>query len=183
MSILKVSIFTAALGGLLATQLFLGKVEGSPPVVDGAVVLIEFTIMVPESHIVIRDNVREFVPGHHELLPSLEKALTGMKKGEKKRVGLSADDAFGSYDESKKRVINIDRLPAGVEPGMILETEEGAHFVVVELIGSLAMIDFNHPLAGKPVVFDVKILNVELPNGARALEVVVVESIRNFSIS
>jgi FKBP-type peptidyl-prolyl cis-trans isomerase 2 len=182
MFLLKVSFLTAAIAGLLATQLVLGKMESSSPVVDGAVVSIEYTITVPASHVVIRDNVSEFVPGRHELLPNLEKALTGMKKGEEKRVDLRSDDAFGPYDESKKRVISRDRLPAGVEPGMILETEEGAHFVVVELLDSLAAIDFNHPLAGKDVVFDVKILNVVPPSGEHDLELDGVHLDRNLSI-
>jgi len=46
-------------------------------------------------------------------------------------------------------------------PGTIFTTEEGVPFVVTELSGPVASIDFNHPLAGKHLIIDVKILNVE----------------------
>ncbi len=160
-----VLIFTAVIIGVVAGTLYLQKVERNPTVDDGAVVLMELTVTEPESHIVISSDVGQFVPGHDELMPNLEKAITGMKKGEAKRIHLNPDEAFGPYDESKKRMISIDQLPADAKPGTILETEEGAHFVVVERWGSLVSIDFNHPLAGKHLVFDVKILNVDLPNG------------------
>jgi len=97
------------------------------------------------------------------MLPNLEKALTGMKQGEEKRVDLSADEAFGPYDESKKTVISKDHLPADTKPGTVLTTEEGVPFVVVDVSGPEAEVDFNHPLAGKHVIIDVKILEVQPP--------------------
>lgn len=166
MSRTKILTVLAALVGLLVPPLLLlVSAESSPSVQDGAVVLMEFTITVPESRLVIPKNVSQFVPGHHELLPNLEKALNGMKKGEEKRVDLSSDEAFGPYDETKKGVISSEHLPPGTEPGTILTTEEGIPFVVTEVSGPLASVDFNHPLAGKHLLIDVKILNVELPSG------------------
>ena len=162
----KILIVMAALMGLLVPPLLLLVwAEGSPSVRDGAVVLMEFTITVPESRIIIPKNVSQFVPGHHELLPNLEKAITGMKKGEEKRVDLSSDDAFGPYDETKKGVISTENLPPDTKPGTVLTTEEGVPFIVTEMSGLVASVDFNHPLAGKHLVIDVKTLNVELPSG------------------
>jgi FKBP-type peptidyl-prolyl cis-trans isomerase 2 len=86
-----------------------------------------------------------------------------MKKGDEKRVDLSSDDAFGPYDDTKKGVISSESLPPGTQPGTIFTTEEGVPFVVTELSGPVASIDFNHPLAGKHLIIDVKILNVESP--------------------
>jgi len=137
--------------------------ETNIPVTEGSTVLIEFTITVPEAKIVIPKNVSQFVPGRNEMLPNLEKALTGMKKGEEKRVDLSVDEAFGPYDDSKKTVMSKDKLPADAKPGMVLTTAEGVPFVVVSVSGPEAEVDFNHPLAGKHVVIDVKILDVEPP--------------------
>jgi FKBP-type peptidyl-prolyl cis-trans isomerase 2 len=86
-----------------------------------------------------------------------------MKKGDEKRVDLASEDAFGAYDETKKGVISSESLPPGTQPGTIFTTEEGVPFVVTELSGPVASIDFNHPLAGKHLIIDVKILNVESP--------------------
>ncbi|HTL61823.1 MAG TPA: FKBP-type peptidyl-prolyl cis-trans isomerase [Nitrospira sp.] len=160
----KMWFAAATLVGVLAPPLMLLVwAEGSPVVQEGAVVLMEFTITVPESQLVIPKNISQFTPGHHELLPNLEKALTGMKKGDEKRVDLPSDDAFGPYDETKKGVISTESLPPGTQPGTIFTTEEGVPFVVTELSGPVASIDFNHPLAGKHLIIDVKILNVESP--------------------
>ena len=161
---LNLWVVAAALMGLLAPPLLLFVwAEGDPVVQEGAVVLMEFTITVPESQLVIPKNVSQFTPGHHELLPNLEKAITGMKKGQEKRVDLSSEDAFGPYDESKKGVISSEHLPPGTQPGTIFTTEEGVPFVVTELSGPVASVDFNHPLAGKHLIIDVKILNVDSP--------------------
>ena len=164
MPLSKMWVAAAAIVALLAPPLLLIVWADNDPVVqDGSVVLMEFTITVPESRLVIPKNVSQFTPGQHELLPNLEKAITGMKKGEEKRVDLSSDDAFGPYDETKKGIISSESLPPDTRPGTILTTEEGVPFVVTELSGPVASIDFNHPLAGKHLVIDVKILNVESP--------------------
>jgi FKBP-type peptidyl-prolyl cis-trans isomerase SlyD len=100
-------VVIAALVGMLAPPLMLLVwAEEDTVVQDGMVVLMEFTITVPESQLVIPKNVSQFTPGHNELLPNLEKAITGMKKGQEKRVDLSSEDAFGPYDESKKGIIS-----------------------------------------------------------------------------
>lgn len=164
MPLSKMWVAAAAILALLAPPLLLIVWADNDPVVqNGSVVLMEFTITVPESQLVIPKNVSQFTPGHHELLPNLEKAITGMKKGEEKRVDLSSDDAFGPYDETKKGMISSESLPPDTQPGTILTTEEGVPFVVTELSGPVASIDFNHPLAGKHLIIDVKILNVESP--------------------
>lgn len=179
----KILMVVAALMGLLVPPLLLLVwAESGPAIRDGAVVLMEFTITVPEARIVIPKNVSQFVPGHHELLPNLEKALTGMKKGEEKRVDLSSDDAFGPYDETKKGVISTESLPPDTKPGTILTTEEGVPFVVTELSGPVASVDFNHPLAGKHLVIDVKILNVELPSEEEGVQTGDMGNRRDFSI-
>ncbi len=160
----KMWVVIAALVGMLAPPLMLFVwAEDETVVREGMVVLMEFTITVPESQLVIPKNVSQFTPGHDELLPNLEKAITGMKKGQEKRVDLSSEDAFGPYDESKKGIISSERLPPGTQPGTIFTTEEGVPFVVTELAGPVASIDFNHPLAGKHLIIDVKILDVESP--------------------
>ena len=157
---------------LTALTMFVGGPAGAPlpvhadantQVVEGATVVIEYTISVPESKIVIPKNVSQFVPGRQEMLPNLEKALTGMKQGEEKRVDLSSDEAFGPYDASKKTVISKDHIPADTKPGTVLTTQEGVPFVVVDVSGPEAQVDFNHPLAGQHVVIDVKILDVQPP--------------------
>jgi FKBP-type peptidyl-prolyl cis-trans isomerase 2 len=153
----------AVLVGGLAVMPLLVRAAADTPVAEGATVLIEYTITVPESRIIIPKNVSQYVPGRQQMLPNLEKALTGLKPGQEKRVDLSSDEAFGPYDESKKATISKDKLPADTKPGSVLTTSEGVPFVVVDMSGPEAQVDFNHPLAGKHVIIDVKILEVQPP--------------------
>jgi FKBP-type peptidyl-prolyl cis-trans isomerase 2 len=129
---------------------------------EGTVVVMVYTITIPESDLFIPSHFAQFVPGDHELLPNLEIALTGMKQGETKRVELSSDEAFGPYEAAKQVEVTKDRLPEDAEPGMVLATEDGTPCVLVDVAENMATIDFNHPLAGKSVVIDVRILNVKV---------------------
>ncbi len=175
-------VVSAFVGLLIPPSMLVVSAENEPIIQDGSVVLMEFTITVPESRLVIPKNVSQFTPGHHEMLPNLEKALTGMKKGDEKRVDLSSDDAFGPYDETKKGVISAESLPPDTKPGTILTTEEGVPFVVTELSGPVASVDFNHPLAGKHLIIDVKILNVESPSGQEGMRMGSQEEYKDISI-
>lgn len=117
--------------------------DRNPPVADGAIVYMEYTITIPESDLTIPNNLGLFEQGHHDLLPNVEKALISMKKDEEKHIDLSSDEAFGPYDESKRMEVSKDLLPADVQPGMALVTEEGIPFVVVDLVGPMAELDFT----------------------------------------
>jgi len=128
---------------------------------EGAKVTIAFTIFVPESNEMIPNNVGEYAPGKHQLIPALEDALMGMKPGERKRVDLQPEQAFGSYDEQKMMQVKRDMLPPAAETGRVYQTAHGQPFTIVALRDDAAVIDFNHPLAGKHLVFDVEIVRVE----------------------
>ena len=150
---LAMSIIVLAAGGAVGAA-------QDETIADGKKVVIEFTITVPEEHAVIPKNVAQFVQGKHDLLPALENALNGLKAGETKRVDLKPDQAFGPYDESKKMKVAREELPSDLRPGAIMQNRDGRPFTVVEVSDKNALIDYNHPLAGKHLVFEVKVLQV-----------------------
>jgi FKBP-type peptidyl-prolyl cis-trans isomerase 2 len=137
------------------------RAEGPAQVSEGAKVSMAFTITVPETNTVIPNNVREFVVGQEEVFPAVDKALKGMKSGDEKRIDLQPEEAFGRYDANKKIRVKRDLLPSEAQTGTILKSSNGMLFTVAELADQSAVLDFNHPLAGKQIVLDVKILNVE----------------------
>jgi FKBP-type peptidyl-prolyl cis-trans isomerase 2 len=145
--------------------------EGLAQVSDGSRVSMAFTITVPETNTVIPNNVREFVVGQDDVFPAVDKALKGMKSGEEKRIDLQPEEAFGRYDASKKITVNRELLPAEAQTGTILKSANGMLFTVSELADHSAVLDFNHPLAGKHLVLDVKILNVEAGGSAAIVPV------------
>lgn len=162
---------------LLATTLFGGSALAADAdkdlrIADGAKVSLEFTLTGPDKTVVstnIGQEPMSYIHGKGEIFPALEKALAGMKAGEKKRVELLADQAYGAYDPGKKVTVERSKIPAEAKVGSMLSSRDGGPPVkVLELSEKSAVLDLNHPLAGKNVTFDVKIVRVERePAGAQ----------------
>lgn len=160
MKILSMLFLAAALGINWAPSPLQAQ-AASEPITEGANVTLEMTITVPDEHLVIPNHKSQYTHGSRQLIPGLEEALAGMRAGEKKHVELDASRAFGPYDAAKKVSVERTQLPEKVKVGDITTTSEGQPFTVVALSDNQAVIDFNHPLAGKNIVLDVTVLNVK----------------------
>jgi FKBP-type peptidyl-prolyl cis-trans isomerase 2 len=135
-----------------------------PRIVDGSNVTAFYQITVPGEYRFEAHALGQFVQGRHKLLPALEQAVTGMKTGDEKKVQLSAEESFGLYDTKKKKTVPKSDLPAGTKEGDILEDRAGQQATVAQLSDRSAVMDYNHPLAGKPIVVKIKILRVDDPS-------------------
>jgi len=107
-----------------------------------------------------------FLSGSQQIIPKLEEALNRMIIGSKKNVKIAAADAYGEYSESAIQKIKKDQFPkeANIEIGMtyIANSPDGKQmpFLVSEINEQDVIVDFNHPLAGKDLEFDVELLDV-----------------------
>jgi FKBP-type peptidyl-prolyl cis-trans isomerase SlyD len=141
-----------------------GSTERPLPVADDMKVTLEYTLMLSDNQVVDSTAGQEpitYVHGQREIVPGLEKALTGMKPGETKHIAVPALEAYGPYDPKKRITVPKDKVPAGAKAGTRLRSKEGQEATVIEVKGDSVVVDTNHPLAGKNLVFDVKILKVE----------------------
>ncbi|HQS92871.1 peptidylprolyl isomerase [Polaromonas sp.] len=102
--------------------------------------------------------------GYGNTLPKIEEALEGQEAGFQVTLDLPPLDAFGLRDESLLQTIPKSQFPPGVKIGGQLEGrgEDGSEhiFNVVKIKGDTVMLDGNHPLAGKALRFQVKVLDV-----------------------
>ncbi len=99
------------------------------------------------------------VAGKGELVQGLDKALIGMKKGDNKKLELEASEAFGERSAELVKVIPLKEFKKEKMtpfPGMIIEAN-GRNARVQSVSGGRVRVDFNHPLAGRSVEFDVEI--------------------------
>jgi FKBP-type peptidyl-prolyl cis-trans isomerase 2 len=112
----------------------------------------------------------EFEVGASTLPPGFEKALLGMSPGEEKTVTLPPDEAFGPRDEELVHTVKRNVLGATIEPkpgmvlGMTLEKDGQSHKVpamVTAVAEEVVTIDFNHPLAGKTVLYTLKLKEIK----------------------
>jgi FKBP-type peptidyl-prolyl cis-trans isomerase 2 len=136
---------------------------GSEQIVEGSKVTLQYVATALGSTGIDYGNVSEFVQGRHEIFPALEREVVGMKPGEEKKVALSPEQAFGPHDDRKTLKLPKKLLPFGTKAGDILRNDAGELATVAEVSDTLAVLDYNHPLAGKPLVVQLKILKVESP--------------------
>ena len=106
-----------------------------------------------------------FEMGDGSLLPGFEKALVGMQAGDDAQLLLDAADAFGEQNPGNVRLLGVDRFPGiELEPGLIVSfaaPDGELPGVVKKVFPSTVQVDFNHPLAGRRIIFDVSIIKVE----------------------
>ncbi len=109
-----------------------------------------------------------FVPGDGSLLPGFESLLFGLKAGDKQQFLIKAADAFGERKEANLQRIARKQFADDMTltPGLVVSfaAREGGELpgVVHRVMGDKVEIDFNHPLAGRDIVFDVDIVAVEM---------------------
>lgn len=109
----------------------------------------------------------EFTIGAGQVIPGFENAVTGMSVGETKQEKVDADDAYGEREEDL--VFEVDRtsMPIGedVSVGDILQLTfpngETAPVRVAALNEKSVMLDANHPLTGKTLVFELELMNIK----------------------
>ncbi|WP_447977564.1 FKBP-type peptidyl-prolyl cis-trans isomerase [Candidatus Nitrospira bockiana] len=133
-------------------------------IAEGTKVTLDYTLALPDKTVIETTVGKEpvsYVQGRREILPGLEKALAGLKAGDKKHVTVSADDGYGRYDEKKKMTVTKDQVPPNVKAGTRLRAQNGMEATVVSVEGNGVVVDLNHPLAGKTLEFDINILKVE----------------------
>ena len=126
---------------------------------------------------IYRDNEeygpRRIVVGKDEIIKGVEEALIGMKEGEANTVTIPPEKAYGSYDAGGIRFLQkstFEGLSENVKPGDTISIKTASSIVPARVLNTTEqglIIDLNHPLAGKPVVFAIILRKIEsTPNAS-----------------
>ena len=104
--------------------------------------------------------------GQSSLPQIIESALYGLKAGDKKEYSFSSKNIFGMHDESKVKTMSLAAFAnyKDPKPGDIIETTDNdkSYFItILNKIDDRVVVDLNHPLSNKEVIFEVEILDVE----------------------
>lgn len=104
-----------------------------------------------------------FQIGSKQVIPGFENALLGMTVGESKTVTLTPEEGYGSTRQEMIQEIQRALVPADVTEGAQLTstTEQGVYnAIVLEVKDETVLLDFNHPLAGKSLVFELELVEI-----------------------
>ncbi|NVK23165.1 MAG: peptidylprolyl isomerase [Kangiellaceae bacterium] len=108
-----------------------------------------------------------YLHGYGDVMPGLEKELEGKAIGQKIKVELAPEQAYGPYEDDMKTEVpreafdGIDGLTEGMR--LAAESGDGVHAVLVkEIRDDVVVIDANHPLAGQTVKVEVKVLAIRV---------------------
>ena len=120
-----------------------------------------------------RDEPVSLVIGDGNLLEGFEKALFGLRAGDRRTVHLPPEDAFGQWNPENIQIFDTVKFEQSPIIGHMIEFEDKAKqslFGVVKSVNEdTTEIDFNHPLAGKNITFEVEIFKVT-PVGQQAIK-------------
>lgn len=109
----------------------------------------------------------EFEVGSGMVIKGFDDGVTGMAVGDKKTINIPVDEAYGPTNPEMIVEMPKDRFPQDmeVEVGMPLamSDQNGQQFqvVVTEIKDDSIVLDANHPLAGKELIFDLELVNIE----------------------
>ncbi len=109
----------------------------------------------------------EFTLGQGQLIPGFEKGLIDMKLNEKKTINIPVDEAYGPPREDLVQEVDKNQLPPEIQPevgmGLVSKTPDGIemNLLVAEVKESTIVVDGNHPLAGKDLIFDLEVVDIK----------------------
>lgn len=101
--------------------------------------------------------------GQGSLIPGFEKGLLGMKEGDKKTIEIDHTEAYGERKDELIAEVPKDRVPENIEVEQMLQTmtQQGPMNVLVkEIKEETVILDANHPLAGKKLIFELEVISV-----------------------
>lgn len=135
------------------------------------VVSMEYTLHVDGEKIDSSDgqDPLQFLAGHGNIISGLEREMMGMKVGDSKDVKIQPAEAYGEFDENAFMQVPRDQFPKDmqVEEGLELTVRDDSgqsRYARVDAVeGENVTLNFNHPLAGDELQFNIKVVGLREP--------------------
>ncbi|MBS3750945.1 MAG: peptidylprolyl isomerase [Anaerolineales bacterium] len=135
---------------------------------EDMVVSLDYTLIVDDDEVESTQdgNPIQFIQGHGQIIPGLEEALSGMEVDSTKTIHVKSEDAYGESDPDARQKVKKEEFSEDVplDVGTFLDLRDADDNVlsaqIVEKDEETVTLDFNHPLAGKDLVFEVTIADL-----------------------
>jgi len=166
----RLLVGAATLNMFVSTGAFTAEKSKENNVVkDGTVVSLQYTLSGEDGKTIESNKGKDplkYTQGSHQIVPGLEKGLAGMKVGEERRVKVKPEEGYGPVDPKGFQEFPKEKIPSeGLKVGAVLMAKgpqgQQVPVRVHEIKEKSVVLDLNHPMAGKTLVFDVKVLDVQ----------------------
>jgi len=136
-------------------------------IVKDAVVAIDYRLTVADGTEVDTTADRgpmEYLHGHQNIIPGLEKELEGHEEGDTLDVTVTPENGYGELEP--ERVVQVNKEQLGFEPeiGAVVSARlpdgREQHLLIAEIEGETVTLDGNHPLAGQTLRFEVSVASI-----------------------
>jgi FKBP-type peptidyl-prolyl cis-trans isomerase SlyD len=146
----------------------MNKADKPTQAADDLVVTIEYTLMVDGEVVDSSEEAGplDYLHGHANIIPGLEREIAGMKIGESKKVMVAPEDGYGLIEPEAVLEVDREEFPddVPVEVGIELEiTDDDGDMMfatIIEVGKKVVTLDTNHPLAGKELHFEVTVVDL-----------------------
>ena len=154
---------------MLASNSFAQKQKDDKTIKNGSMVSLEYTLSDEKGKVIESNKGKEpltYTQGRGQIIPGLEKSLAGMKVNDQKKVRVKPEEAYGPVDPKRFQEVPKEKLPPeALKVGTMLMAKgpqgQGLPVKVQAIKEKTVVLDLNHPLAGKTLTFDVKVLDVK----------------------
>ena len=134
---------------------------------NGKMISLEYTLKL-ENNEVLDSNVGKdpftYRQGANQIIPGVESAVEGMTVGQTKQVVVAPKDGYGQRDPDALKELPKEKIPKDIEVGAQLQWKDEAGQSVRPIVAGIkdetVLLDFNHPLAGRTLFFDLKVLDI-----------------------
>jgi FKBP-type peptidyl-prolyl cis-trans isomerase SlyD len=133
---------------------------------ENSFVVIKYTVKLGDGEVIKGDPAEglahmEFVTGYNQVILGLERRLLGMSKGDRGQIAVPPEEGFGLNDPALIQEKLYEEFPAGrdLEEGRWVRATNPDHrvtfgYLVLEKKADRIILDYNHPLAGKTLIYE-----------------------------
>jgi FKBP-type peptidyl-prolyl cis-trans isomerase 2 len=133
----------------------------------GKVISLEYTVKLEDNQVVDTNMGKDpltYTQGANQIVPGVESAVEGMTVGQAKHVVVAPSDGYGDRNPDAFHEVPKEKVPKDIHVGAQLQGKDTdgreVRPIVTEIKDDTVLLDFNHPLAGKTLFFDLKVVDI-----------------------
>jgi FKBP-type peptidyl-prolyl cis-trans isomerase 2 len=134
---------------------------------NGKLISLEYTVKLEDGQVVdtnVGGDPLKYTQGANQIIRGVESAVEGMEVGQAKQAVVPPTEGYGDTDPNAFAEVSKDRLPREIEVGTQLHGKDASGREIRPIVSAIkdetVLLDFNHPLAGKTLYFDLKVVNI-----------------------